>query len=185
MKYKKWQVLEADESTVSSICENFKIPRVMAKLLVIRGITTFEQVNKFFSDDVSALYSPFLLKSMDKAVERVLKAREGKERVVVYGDYDVDGITSTSILYSFLDEIGVDVDYYIPNRFEEGYGINADALRALRAEGFDLLISVDTGISAIKQVDVANELGLDIIITDHHECKEVLPDAVSRATSMV
>ncbi len=179
MKYKKWQVLEADESTVSSICENFKIPRVMAKLLVIRGITTFEQVNKFFSDDVSALYSPFLLKSMDKAVERVLKAREGKERVVVYGDYDVDGITSTSILYSFLDEIGVDVDYYIPNRFEEGYGINADALRALRAEGFDLLISVDTGISAIKQVDVANELGLDIIITDHHECKEVLPDAVA------
>ncbi len=176
---KKWKVLEADEKLVSKLTEEFKIPRVIAKVLVIRGITTIEEFKKFFAEDSSEFYSPFLLKSMDVAVARVLKALEKNEKVVIYGDYDVDGITSTSILYTFLEEIGLDVDYYIPNRFEEGYGINRDAIINLEHEGYDLLISVDTGITAVKEVKLANDLGLDVIITDHHECKEVIPNAVA------
>ncbi len=176
---KRWEFVETDENLVEEISSKFKIPRVIAKLLVIRGITTDEQIKTFFSDDASALYSPFLLKSMDEAVDRVLLAFDKQEKVVIYGDYDVDGITSTSILYSFLEEIGVDVDYYIPNRFEEGYGINKEAIGSLKQDGYDLLISVDTGITAISQVDYANEIGLDVIITDHHECKESIPNAVA------
>ncbi len=176
---KRWKILEADEELVSKLSSEFKIPRVMAKVLVIRGITTIEDFKKFFADDSSELYSPFLLKSIDVAVARVLKALEKEERIVIYGDYDVDGITSISILYSFLEEIGADVDYYIPNRFEEGYGINKDAIIKLKQDGYDLIISVDTGITAVKEVEVANEIGLDVIITDHHECKETIPNAVA------
>ncbi len=179
MKNKEWKILEADSSLVSEISEKFQIPRVIAKVLVIRGITTDEQINKFFAKDSSDFYSPFLLNDMEKAINRILLAKLDRERVVIYGDYDVDGMTSTSLLYLFFKEIGLDVSYYIPNRFEEGYGINADAVRSLKEEGYGLMISVDTGISAIAEVELAGELGLDVIITDHHECKEVLPPALA------
>ncbi|OOB78228.1 MAG: single-stranded-DNA-specific exonuclease RecJ [Epulopiscium sp. Nuni2H_MBin001] len=122
---------------------------------------------------VEHLYDPFLLKGMDKATSRILKAKDSGESIVIYGDYDVDGITSTAILYMFLTSIGCNVSYYIPNRMTEGYGLNGNAIRSLSPA--TLMITVDTGIAAVNEVDIANECGMDVIITDHHECQENLP----------
>lgn len=119
------------------------------------------------------------MKDMDLATARIMKAIENREKITIYGDYDVDGMTSTSILYMYLKENDVQVDYYIPNRLEEGYGVNNDALKHIHDGGTSLVITVDTGITAVAQVDYAKEIGLDIIITDHHECQEKIPDAIA------
>ena len=131
----------------------------------------------FLNPDYSRLYNPFLLKDMDKAVNRILSALENKEKIIIYGDYDVDGITSTSILFLFLKENGAIVDYYIPNRMEEGYGLNLEAINKIKDKGTDLIITVDTGITAVNEVALAKELGMDVIITDHHECQAEVPQA--------
>lgn len=146
-------------------------------LLEDRGIITAEDKKMFLSPDFEKMHDPMLLTDMKKAVKRIEKAQKSHEKITIYGDYDVDGITSTSILYLFLRENGCDVDYYIPNRVSEGYGFNNEALDKIHETGSSLIISVDTGISANDEVDFAKTLGMDIIITDHHECMEVLPDA--------
>lgn len=156
--------------------ETYLFP-ITTKILKNRGIYHTEDMISFLNPDYSGLHDPFLLKDMDKAVNRVLSALRNNEKITIYGDYDVDGMTSTSILYLFLKENGADVDYYIPNRMEEGYGLNIDALDKIKITGADLIITVDTGITAVKEVSLAKEMGMDIIITDHHECQSEIPKA--------
>jgi single-stranded-DNA-specific exonuclease len=150
---------------------------ITVKVLRNRGIDNINDMISFLNPDYSRLYNPFLLKDMDKAVNRILSALENKEKIIIYGDYDVDGITSTSILFLFLKENGAIVDYYIPNRMEEGYGLNLEAINKIKDKGTDLIITVDTGITAVNEVALAKELGMDVIITDHHECQAEVPQA--------
>ncbi len=148
---------------------------VIAALALLRGIDTPEKFRKFISKSPSDLHSPFLMKDMEKAVARIELAIENGEQITIYGDYDVDGITSVSILVKYLRDRGAAVDYYIPDRSEEGYGINLSALCSLFGNGTTLLITVDTGITAVKEIESVYEMGMDVIVTDHHTCKETVP----------
>ncbi len=179
MVEKIWRMQEAEEAIVQNLMAYGKVPYVIAKLLAIRGVDTEIAMQRYFNVSRSGFHDPFLMKDMDVAVRRILQARDKGQKIFIYGDYDVDGVTSTSVLYMFLDEIGCQVDYYIPDRHEEGYGINSEAITTLKDMGADLMISVDTGITAVAQVDHANAIGLDVIITDHHECQELIPRALA------
>ncbi|NLP46195.1 MAG: single-stranded-DNA-specific exonuclease RecJ [Epulopiscium sp.] len=156
---------------------SYNISPLLKKLLSQRNITTPEAMKRFLEPSIENLHDPFLLQDMKQAIQRIEVARVQQEKIMIYGDYDVDGITSTVILYSYLNSNGWDVDYYIPNRLEEGYGLNKEALTWIYQQGTNLVITVDTGITAIEEVAYGNQLGLDIIITDHHECQETLPSA--------
>ncbi len=179
LKESIWKLENTDEEKVAYIMSYAKVSYSIACLLVHRGIDTKEAYDAYFHVSRERFHDPFLMLDMDIAVKRILLARDKGEKVFIYGDYDVDGVTSTSILYMFLDEIGCDIHYYIPDRHEEGYGINAEAIDKLGEIGAKLMISVDTGITAVDQVDHANEIGIDVIITDHHECQEVIPRALA------
>lgn len=181
MLEKEWVFLDenTDEAQAQAYSELFEIPVIVAKVLLNRGFTDAAEAKKFLDKNADGFYSPQLLTDMDKAVERIKKAVAAKENVVVYGDYDVDGITSTALLVSYLREQGVDAQAYIPDRQNEGYGINKAAVEKIVADGATLLISVDTGITAFEETKYAQELGCDVIITDHHECKQELPEAVA------
>ncbi len=179
MQNKKWRLrgLSAESEQIMNLSQKHGIPPMVASILLKRGLESFDE---FISPDLSKLHDPFLMKDMDKAVLRVLKAIENGETIAVYGDYDVDGITSTAVLTKFLRTQGAkNVIYYIPDRFQEGYGVNMDAIRCLASQGVKLLITVDCGITALQEVSHAQCLGVDVIITDHHECKESLPEAVA------
>ena len=156
-----------------------KLHPLVAKILVSRGITSEKQAADFFDVSLSHLHDPFLLRDMDLAVKRIEKALAGGEKITIYGDYDVDGITSTSILYLYLRAQGAMVDYYIPERSYEGYGLNKTALDQIIGRGSTLLITVDCGITAVDECGYAAGCGMDVIITDHHECAEQLPPAVA------
>ena len=181
MLEKEWVFL--DENTniaqAEAYSELFGIPVIVAKVLLNRGFTDAAEAKKFLDKNADGFYSPQLLTDMDKAVARIKKAVENKENVVVYGDYDVDGITSTALLVSYLREQGVDAQAYIPDRQNEGYGINKAAVEKIVSDGATLIISVDTGITAFEETEYAQKLGCDVIITDHHECKQELPAAVA------
>ena len=153
-----------------------KFPPILQQLLYNRGFLTDATARAFLKASVSFDTSPLLLKGMDKTVSRVMLAYERQEKVAIYGDYDVDGVTSTTLLVQTFKAIGIDVREYIPNRFEEGYGLNNEALSYLKDEGIGLVVSVDCGIRSIKEADHAREIGLDLIITDHHEPGEVIPN---------
>jgi len=159
---------------IKRISETFKIAPVIATILLNRGIT---EPDTFITPSENSLLDPFLMLGMEKGTERILKAISDGEKIAIYGDYDVDGITSTAIMVKFLQSHKADVIYYIPDRHEEGYGINMDAIDKIHAQGVSLLITVDCGITAVKEIAYAKELGIDTIITDHHECKEETPDA--------
>ncbi|MEE0970676.1 MAG: single-stranded-DNA-specific exonuclease RecJ [Clostridia bacterium] len=178
---KIWNTLfcpsEYSEAAVRDICENNKLNPITAKLLYNRGYTTPELVKKFLSCESESLYDPFALADMDKAVARIKKALINKEKIVIYGDYDVDGVTAVSSLYLYLSEKGADVSYYIPSRDGEGYGVSIPAVERFAKDGVNLIITVDTGITASEEADVAAKLGIDMVITDHHECREILPAA--------
>lgn len=156
--------------------EEPKQGNIVNKILYRRGIQDKAEIESFLTPSKEQLSSPYLLNDMDKAVERIQCAKNNGEHIVIYGDYDVDGVTSTSILFMFLTEQGYSVSYYIPNRTEEGYGLNKGAIEKINQYA-SLVITVDTGIAATEEVAFANELGLDMIITDHHECQEILPKA--------
>ncbi|PKM57177.1 MAG: single-stranded-DNA-specific exonuclease RecJ [Firmicutes bacterium HGW-Firmicutes-3] len=179
MKEKIWKIREGDDKKMATIISEMGLTPIIARLLVNRGVDTKEAVYQYYNVTTESFHDPFLLTDMKVAVERILRSRDQEEKIMVYGDYDVDGVTSTSILYMFLEELGCLVEYYIPDRHEEGYGINKEALAEIKERGFDLLISVDTGITAVKEVAYSNEIGLDVIITDHHECQEVLPSGIA------
>ena len=179
MLEKKWCIQEFDKARVVEIAGKFQISPLTAVVMYNRGICEDNDVEKFLSKDFSNLYDPFLLKDMKKAVDRIKLAIERKEKITIYGDYDVDGITSIVILHKHLTYMGLEVAYYIPDRTEEGYGINKEALKRIKEDGTTLIITVDTGITACDEAVFAAELGIDLIITDHHECKEQTPNAIA------
>ena len=177
--YVKYQESSAIENLVSKVRDRFytkKLPedklRILAKLLYNRNILTDDDMDKFFNLSLSSFPDPYLLPDMDKAVKRIKSAIHKREKITVYGDYDVDGITSVTILYQYLKSVDCPVEYYIPDRNEEGYGLNCNALKRIKETGTDLLITVDTGISASEELLFANSINLDVIVTDHHECKQ-------------
>ncbi|ENH97091.1 ssDNA-binding protein [Gracilibacillus halophilus YIM-C55.5] len=169
---------QQDISDISKL-DGLNLSPIVKQLLLQRGIQTKEEAEKFLHPALDQLHEPELLTTMDKAIERVRKAVDQGESILVYGDYDADGVTSTCLMVEALREIGAMCDYYIPNRFTEGYGPNEEAFREAHRQGFQLIITVDNGIAGIKEVALANELGLDVIITDHHEVQETLPDALA------
>ena len=172
----RWLVHEQDEELITILSDKLRISPLCAKLLINRGYVEPDDAKAFIAKSDSFLYNPFLLKDIRKAVARIRKAIEGQERITIYGDYDVDGVTSVSILYMYLKEHGAEVDYYIPTRESEGYGLNESAFRMIKEKGSSLVITVDTGITAIDEVLFAKEIGLDIVVTDHHQCRSELPN---------
>ena len=175
-----WDVVPVpDSSTVRDMSEALELPPAIVKILLNRGFDSPETVEKFLNPQLSDLQDPFLLHGMDKAMERVTKALLANEKIVIYGDYDVDGITATSLLYIIFNKLGAQVDYFLPNRLVEGYGLSVDGINEVKKQGADLIITVDTGINAIDEVAYANSQGIEVIITDHHEPREILPEAVA------
>lgn len=175
LKY-NWNYPQYDETFLNDLKE-YNISENIAKILDSRGINKIEEVKKFFSDDYEEGYDPFLMHDMKRAVERINNAIENEEKILVYGDYDADGITSTVLLVETLVSLGADVSSYIPNRFEEGYGPNKDAFSKIIKSGISLIITVDNGIAGVDEVELANSLGCDVIITDHHKIQDEIPKA--------
>lgn len=177
----KWKVRQNTASptndAVLKITEELGILEPTAKLLAQRGYDTPERAKQFLTKSTEMFHDPFLMKGMKSAAERLLRAAENGEKTVIYGDYDVDGVTSVSSLYMYLESIGCSVGYYIPSRVGEGYGMSADRIRILAKEGVTLIVTVDTGITAVEEAQVAQECGVDLVITDHHECHGDVPDA--------
>ena len=176
MLKKKWLLRAFDKNRVVEMSKEFHISPLTAIILYNRGIHDDDAIRRFLSKDIDVMHDPYLLKDMEKAAERIRKAHDNKEKVTIYGDYDVDGITSIAILYKYLTEMGIDTDYYVPDRMQEGYGVNKDALDKIHSNGRSLVITVDTGITAVEESEYAKEIGIDVIVTDHHECKERIPD---------
>lgn len=174
---KKWQYYEQDKEIVNKIAEEHGISTLLAKILVNRGIVDSKQIKVFLEPQRHDFHNPFDMLDMEMAVNRIIEAINNKEKTIIYGDYDVDGITSITVLKKFLNERGLDVDYYIPNRLEEGYGLNKEAIEEIAKKGYKLMITVDCGISGVEEVELANSLGIETIITDHHEQLDVLPNA--------
>ncbi|MDD3304179.1 MAG: single-stranded-DNA-specific exonuclease RecJ [Clostridia bacterium] len=173
-----WNVKKYDEKIIAKIAKENNVSEMIAKLLVARGIQE-KEINNFLYGTIQDIHDPFLIKDMKKLVDRVKIAITNKERICIYGDYDVDGITSITILYQFLTSIGADVIYYLPDRLIEGYGVNNTALDGIKQRGASLVITVDCGITAINETEYAKSIGLDMCITDHHECSENLPNAIA------
>lgn len=178
MLYRKWNVNRFQNHDIQNLCNDLNISPLLSKVLLARDISTKEQAKKKYLD-LSPLSDPFLMKDMDKAVERIWKAIENEEKIVIYGDYDVDGVCATATLFSYLESVGANVFYKIPNRETEGYGLNSNVLKKLKNKGVSLVITVDNGIAAIEEIHLANEIGLDVVVTDHHLPKEILPNALA------
>lgn len=174
---KKWTLKHKGKVKTTDLSKKINISPEISQILNNRGINDEKDAEIFMNPSLEYLRDPFLMKDMDKAVDRIKKAIENKENIYIYGDYDVDGVSSTSILYLYFKSINFPVKYYIPNRLEEGYGINEEAIKKIYDDGCNLIITVDCGITSVKEVELANELGIDVIITDHHECQSEIPDA--------
>ena len=177
---KIWKIREvADKENVRQLASELGVDPVLAELLVQRGVHTFEQARSFFRPSLENLHDPFLMKDMDKAVERVYNAVSTGEKILVYGDYDVDGTTAVSLVYSFLLRLTRHVDFYIPERYDEGYGVSYKGIDWAAENGFGLIITLDCGIKANEKVDYAAGKGIDMIICDHHLPEDELPKAVA------
>ena len=175
IKY-NWIYPNYDENFIKEL-ESYSISKNIAKILNARNITDMNSVKKYFSDEYEEGYDPFLMHDMQKAIDRINEAIENEEKILVYGDYDADGITSTVLLVETLISMGANVSSYIPNRFEEGYGPNKEAFTKIIDSGITLIITVDNGIAGVEEVDLANELGCDVIVTDHHKIQDTIPNA--------
>lgn len=174
---KEWKIYEVDEKKVEKISSKYNLNKLISTILANRNITTEEEIRLFLSPTRKDFHNPFLIKDMEKSVERIIKAIENNEKVTIYGDYDVDGITSITVLKSFLKDRGLETSQYIPNRLNEGYGLNNNAIEKIKQQGCDLMITVDCGISAINEINYASSLGIETIITDHHEPGNEIPKA--------
>lgn len=174
---KKWQYYEQQTELVKQIAKEHNISELLARILINRGIVEEEAIRIFLNPKRDDFHNPFLMLDMEKATKRIIKAIKNKEKTIIYGDYDVDGITSITVLKQFLEERGLDVDYYIPNRLEEGYGLNKEAVQEIAKKEYTLMITVDCGISGIEEIDLANSEGIETIVTDHHEQLDTLPNA--------
>lgn len=176
---KKWQIYQSDYEKIKGLQEKYNINKLLATILSNRGIIEEKQIKKFLDPKRTDFYNPFLMPDMESAVNRILKAIENNEKIIIYGDYDVDGITSVTVLKSFFQDRGIHVDEYIPNRLNEGYGLNKTAIEKISKQKYMLMITVDCGISAIEEIDYANQLGIETIVTDHHEPGNELPKALA------
>ncbi len=174
---KEWKIYEVDEKKVEEISSKYNLNKLISTILANRNITTEEEIRLFLSPTRKDFHNPFLITDMEKSVERIIKAIENNEKVTIYGDYDVDGITSITVLKSFLKDRGLETSQYIPNRLNEGYGLNNNAIEKIKQQGCDLMITVDCGISAINEINYASSLGIETIITDHHEPGNEIPKA--------
>ena len=178
MILRKWEVRPLDKERAAAFAQTYGVPFFLAMLMNIRGLDDAAHLREFLGEG-EPLSDPFLLKDMDKAAARITRAVDNMEKIVVYGDYDADGVTSTAMLYSYLETRGADVIFYIPQREGEGYGMNMGAVEYLKKQGVSLIVTVDNGISSVQEVARANELGIDVVVTDHHRPQEILPDAVA------
>lgn len=176
---KKWQIYEVDEEKVEKLSQKYNLNKLLSTILVNRNIVNEEDIRLFLKPTRNDFHNPFLITDMEIAIKRIIEAIDKKERVTIYGDYDVDGITSITVLKSFLKDRGLEVSQYIPNRLNEGYGLNRNAIEKIHRNGCDLMITVDCGISAIDEINYANELGIETIVTDHHEPGSELPKALA------
>ncbi|MCF6239895.1 MAG: single-stranded-DNA-specific exonuclease RecJ [Bacteroidales bacterium] len=170
---------EGDTATIHKLMQELNVSKPIATMLVQRGINTFDEAKRFFRPDLKHLHDPFLMADMDKAVQRLNQAIANKEKILVYGDYDVDGTTSVALVYSFLRKIVTDIDYYIPDRYNEGYGISFKGIDFAKENNFDLVIALDCGIKAVDKIEYANENNIDFIICDHHTAGDKIPEAVA------
>ncbi len=181
--HKRWVLKQkSDPIKVSSLAEALNVKEVIAELLVQRGIYTFEEAKSFFRPSLDELHDPYLMKDMDKAVARILQAINNNEKLLVYGDYDVDGTTAVALVYTFLIDLGIsknNIDFYIPDRYQEGYGISFQSIDFAKSENFKLVIALDCGIKAIEKIEYANQSGVDFIICDHHRPGDTIPSAVA------
>lgn len=178
MILRKWEVRPLDKERAAAFAQTYGVPFFLAMLMNIRGLDDAAHLREFLGEG-EPLSDPFLLKDMDKAAARITRAVDNMEKIAVYGDYDADGVTSTAMLYSYLETRGADVIFYIPQREGEGYGMNIGAVEYLKEQGVSLIVTVDNGISSVQEVARANELGIDVVVTDHHRPQAILPDAVA------
>ena len=174
---KKWQIYETNEEEVKKVKSKYQLNELLATILVNRNIIKEDDIRLFLNPTRDDFYDPFLITDMKIAIERIVEAIEKGQKVTIYGDYDVDGITSITVLRSFLKDVGLEASSYIPNRLDEGYGLNKDAIDTIKQSGCDLMITVDCGISAMDEIEYANSLGIETIVTDHHEPGNELPKA--------
>ncbi|MGB5287478.1 MAG: single-stranded-DNA-specific exonuclease RecJ [Ignavibacteriaceae bacterium] len=178
MGRKLWKIKDvSDDLSVQRLADSLNISPILARLLVLRDIKTFNEARQFFRPSIESLHDPFLMDQMEAATTRVITALTENQKICIYGDYDVDGTCATALLYMFLKELYANVQFYIPRRLEEGYGLSTSAIDTVREMGTDLMIAVDCGITAIEETNYANQLGMDVIICDHHQPKEELPNA--------
>jgi len=176
---KRWKILAADRQKSDSLQQALKISPVICDILVKRGVVTFEESKKYFRPELKDLHDPWLMKDMDKAVERIISAINNNEKILVFGDYDVDGTTSVACMYLFLKKIHSNLDFYIPHRYREGYGVSKAGIDFANENGFNLIISLDCGIKSVKLIQYAKGLGIDFIVCDHHLPDEELPPAIA------
>ena len=180
IREKRWALKpRGDEKIISGLSDALNISPTLSNLLVQRGVNTFDEAKKFFRPSIEDLHDPFLMQDMDKAIIRIEEAFRDGEKIIVYGDYDVDGTTAVALVYSFIKVIYDNVDYYLPDRYKEGYGISLIGIDHAAATGVTLMIALDCGIKANDKVDYAKEKGIDFIICDHHRPGETLPAAVA------
>lgn len=177
---KNWLIKPpADEEVANQLANDLNISSILARLLVQRGINNFEEARHFFRPDFSHLHDPFIMKDMDKAIERIMAAFERKEKIMIYGDYDVDGTTAVALVFSFFKSYYDLIEYYIPNRYVEGYGISSQSIEYANQQGFHLIIALDCGIKSMDKIDMAKKYGIDYIICDHHLPEDKIPDAIA------
>jgi len=177
---KKWIFENPETASVDRLCETLEVSPFLARLMVNRGLADPEEARFFLDPKLDHAHDPFLMLGMDVAVRRIVQAIQNRETVTVYGDYDVDGVTSAALMVHFFRELDAPFDYYLPNRMEEGYGLNEQALDTIKARGCNLVITADTGVTALRQVKHANKIGMEVIVTDHHQiAEEGLPDALA------
>ena len=176
---KRWKILTADEATVKLLHQSLKVHPILCKIFVQRGINTFEKAKDFFRPQLSELHSPWLMKDMEKAVDRIIVAINNNEKILVFGDYDVDGTTSVASMYQFLKKLHSNLNFYIPHRYREGYGVSKAGIDFAKENGFTLIISLDCGIKSADLIAYAKELGVDFVVCDHHLPDEILPPAIA------
>lgn len=176
---KKWEYYNFDKEKIKVISQKFNLPEFIAKILVNRNVIEDKKIKVFLDPTRNDFYNPYLLNDMEKAVNRIIEAINNKQKIIIYGDYDVDGITSITVLKKFIQDRGIEIGYYIPDRLNEGYGLNKEAVKKIANEKYELMITVDCGITALEDVEYANSLGMDVIVTDHHEPLDIIPEALA------
>ena len=174
-----WNIQNLDTQQVKQLAEELGVNEIVAHLLVLRGITNYEDAKKFFRPQISHLHNPFLMKGMQNAVDRIELALKKGEKILIYGDYDVDGTTSVSMMFCFLSRFTNKIGYYIPDRYDEGYGISFKGIDFAQTEEYSLIIALDCGIRAVKQIEYASVKEIDFIICDHHTPGVNIPRAIS------